>query len=100
MKTRTIFAAFASSLLAVVAFLCAIISEILVSGLLVPPNYGWDPVSLWHQSLYGKMLIVLAALAVGVLTLLPILASIFVFLYVYRCISRPTITPPSMQNSL
>lgn len=97
MNKRTPLAPLASTVLAVLALVCAVVLEIVVAGRVLPSGVGWDPVSMWHQSTRGKLFVVLGW---GVPVLIPLLAFILVFIYVYRRLSPPTVTLRSMQNRL
>ncbi len=86
MKGRKIAAAIASAILALFACFGASVAEVLLfSFAQSSPPYGLDVVSLWKQSLSGKLAIV--AYAAGALAV-PVLSLVLTLLYTYRGFTR------------
>ncbi len=93
MNVRKLLAALVGILLGIVALLCTFVLEALGAGLVLAALFpsrngatvGWDPVSLWHQSVQGKAFV---TAIFGLPVLIALVAFALVFTYTYSCLSR------------
>lgn len=69
-------------LLALLTFIAVLILEGILFSMLMPStNIGWDPVSLWRQSLHGKVTLILIIVTPLVV---PFILAAFAFRLVVR----------------